>query len=503
MTKAMKRGRHDLLPLLAAALLWCACAKPLPGNRFYTYIQSDPGKLDPFYSTDVVSGRVLTALFNGLFLIDEKGLLQKDLVESYTFDGKTLFATLRRGVRFHSGHELTSDDVIFSLSRVGRSENPTSPRKWVFSDVAGYERLDGRRFVIRLAGTRATFLHRLTMPCAYIISKKDFEERGAVVGTGPFMLSEWRQDDRIALVKNPRYHGGAPSIDGMVFRVIPEDLTARFEFLNGTLDYFDVPYVEKIDFRGKASRVAAVSDLSVHYVALNTQRAPFSNREFRRALNMAVDRKAIMRSLFRDRFTEARGVIPPGVAGYRSSGACPGYDPEGAVRIIRGLGLAGSSFDLLIKADNQVSLIAQMLQHYLGKAGISLRVVPLEWSALKSRTYRGDFSMAFYTWSADYPEPENYLYPLFHSESRGAGGNRSFYANPAVDRLLERARLVMSAEKRFDIYRAAEGIILDDSPWIFLWYGDKRIALSRRVKEYTAYPVFSGLKGDAITMIRK
>nr|HPJ40653.1 hypothetical protein [Spirochaetota bacterium] len=129
-----------------------------------------------------------------------------------------------------------------------------------------------------------------------------------------------------------------------------------------------------------------------------------------------------------------------------------------------------------------------------------VEIVPLEWSALKSRTFRGDFDMAYFTWIADYPEPENFFYPLFYSRNAGAGGNRSFYRSADVDRLIETARRATNRQKRFDIYRRIEGIILNEAPWIFLWYADKRIALGSRVKDYTPYPIFSGFKGNHITL---
>ncbi|HON78463.1 MAG TPA: ABC transporter substrate-binding protein [Spirochaetota bacterium] len=493
---------HKALAFLFCAVPLCCsyCAPPENPRYFQTYMQSDPGKLDPFYSTDVISGRVLTKICSGLFTIDSDGVLVPDLLRGYTFDGRVLRGTLRRGVCFHDGSELTADDVVFSFARIWKSVNPTSPRKWVFSNVREIKKHGRYRFSILLEKPHAAFLSMLTMPCCFIISRSAFTRDGSVIGSGPFALQEWRQDEKIVLRRNERYYGTVAALEGMVFRIIPEDLTARFEFLNGTLDYFDIPYLANAGFDTIRRRVVEVPELSVHYVALNTGRYPFSDESFRRALNMAVDKKAVMRCLFKGRFREAEGVVPPGAGGYRGVVRKYGYNPVEAEKIIARMGLRGKTVRVLIKSDNQVSLIMQLIQYYLSKAGLRVEIVPLEWSALKSRTFRGDFDMAYFTWIADYPEPENFFYPLFYSRNAGAGGNRSFYRSADVDRLIETARRATNRQKRFDIYRRIEGIILNEAPWIFLWYADKRIALGSRVKDYTPYPIFSGFKGNHITL---
>lgn len=486
-----------LFALLAAALL-SSCGGAGDPRYFHTYMQSDPGMLDPFYSADVVSGRVLTMLCNGLFAIGYDGSLTGDLAESHTFDGRKLSVRLRRGVLFHDGRELTADDVVFSLERMRTSSNPTSPRKWMFSTVRSVKKTGRYGVDIELTRTHATFPYLLTMPGSYIVSPASDFRNGRVIGTGPFYLAEWRQDERLLLLRNENYFGGKARVAGVEFRIIPEDLTARFEFSNGTLDYFETPYLARLGFDEAKVRMCDLPELSVHYVAINTSRAPFDKRLFRHALNRAVDRRAIMAALFNGRFTVSDGPVPPGTGGYRTRMPGDPFDPAWARRTIGELGLTGFRVTLLIKADHQVALIAQMLQHFLEGAGLRVTVLPLEWSAMKSRTLRGDFDLAYFTWHADYPEAENFLYPLFHSSSAGAGGNRSFFSDARVDALLDAARAEVDREKRFDIYRRAERIIGDEAPWVFLWFGDKRIALSGRIGGFRPYPVFTVFKGNEI-----
>lgn len=502
----MKKARFSIDLTLKAGLriivFICIIALPCCGvdpdnNTFYTYIQSDPARLDPFYSTDVVSGRILANLCNGLFKIDRYGKLQKDLVEAYTFNGILLNAELKKNIFFSSGLPVTADDVIYSFRRIKDSEKPTSPRKGIFGNINKITATGSRKITIRLKSPSSAFLYLLTTPNCYIISKTAHSDHGEITGSGPFAVSEWERDYRITLRRNS-YSSGQTSLDYIVYRIIPDDLTARFEFLNGTLDYFELPYITRLETDSELHYIDA-EELSVHYIAMNTCRYPFTDRSFRQAINMAVNRDEIMKCLFDDRFRKAAGPVPP-VGEYHSRAKGITFEPDKARKIICGMNPGIKEITLLIKSDHQVSLISQMLQHYLQKAGLKVTVRELEWSALKAATLKGKFDMAYFTWHADYPEPENFLYPLFYSGNAGAGGNRTFYSNRHVDSMLIEAGRTIDDKKRFALYQKIERIIIDDAPWLFLWYGDRRIALSKRVKKFIPFPVYNGMKGDEIEL---
>ncbi len=503
MTTSPKRSAARLVRIARLCCIALACAAACRGERptdhFNTYIQSDPARLDPFYSTDVVSGRVMAHLFNGLFKISSNGSLERDLAATHRFDGTRLEATLHDGVRFHDGTALTAADVAYSLDRVRLSENPTSPRRWLFANIARIATPDERRIVITLREPSASFPHLLATPTAYIISAAAHRRDGSVVGTGPFALREWRQDERLVLARNERYFEGPARVSGIVYRIIPEDLTARFEFLNGTLDYFEVPYLARVRHDAQA-RTIDVPEYSVHYIAINNARPPLDNPALRAALNRAVDRRRIMRALFDNRFTLAAGPVPNTLAGHRSAARPYDYDPVAARAAIASLGLSGHRITLFIKSDHQVSLIAQMVQRDLAAAGLAVSIREMEWSALKAATLNGAYDLCYFTWHADYPDAENFLYPLFYSKNIGQGGNRAFYQNVSVDRLLDEARRTMDAGKRIDIHRRAEQLIVSDAPWIFLWYGDKRVMLGRRVRSFVPYPLYNGMKGHEIEL---
>ena len=218
---------------------------------------------------------------------------------------------------------------------------------------------------------------------------------------------------------------------------------------------------------------------------------------------MAIDRTTIMKSLFNNRFQKASGPVPIKVGDYRATTISIPYNPSRAREIIEPLNIKDKEFTLFIKSDHQVSLISQMIQYYLKNVGLDIKIREMEWSALKAATIKRAYDLAYFTWHADYPEAENFLYPLFFSKNFGIGGNRSFYANKEVDRLLQIAQRTFNKKYRFKIYHKIEKIIIDDAPWIFLWYGDKRIAIAERITEFVPYPIYSGLKGNEIEITHK
>ncbi len=500
MKMAMKSARWGInISIAVLGLLFVFCGSPSKSELFRMYTQSDPGKLDPFYSTDVVSGRILAMMCNGLFAIDERGNLVGDLATWYHFDGKTLRVKIRPKVYFHNGRECTADDVIFSLNRVRLGEHPTSPRKNILSPVRTIEKTGADSLVIHLNNVHSAFPYVLTMPACFIVAHESDFSSGRIIGTGPFKLSEWKQDERIVLVRHDAYFKGRPKLKGIEYRIIPEDLMARFEFTSGNLDYFELPLLGKSFQSENTYRIIDMPEPSVHYIALNTRKKPFDDKRFRRALNMAIDKKAIVDALFDSRFAIAQGPVPDGTGGY-SARHLPAidYNPSDTRTILATRCPKACDLTLLVKADYQLELVARMMQHFFSEVGLAVRVQALEWSTLKSRVLRGDFDMAYFTWYGDYPEAENYLVPLFHSKNAGIGGNRALYANPAVDALLEKASAETDREKRFDIYRRAEGIIRDDAPWIFLWTSVKRVALSGGVRGFVAYPAFTAFKGETL-----
>ena len=132
--------------------------------------------------------------------------------------------------------------------------------------------------------------------------------------------------------------------------------------------------------------------------------------------------------------------------------------------------MEGSTIHFYITADQEIVDIAEVIQSYIQAAGIKAEIKQLEWSAYKEAVNRGEPDMFYLSWWADYPDPENFLFPLFHSSNHGPAGNRTRYANATVDALIEEGRNTLDKKKRDSLYQRAEELIVADAPWVFLWH---------------------------------
>jgi len=323
-------------------------------------------------------------------------------------------------------------------------------------------------------------------------------------GTGPFRLTEWRRGERIVLSANADYYRGKPSVAGVLYRVIPEELTTTVEFESGNLDLIEVPRAEfrkySTDERWKG-RVRERVGLNVYYLGFNCQSAPYDDPRFRRALSLALDREKIIEAILEGRAVAAGGPVPPGLLPVEDPPPAR-YDPEEAKRLLQECGIAlPFTVRLTLKADREVLSIAEVIQDYFRKIGLDLVLVQREWSAFKEAVNGGDFDLFYLSWWGDYPEAENFLYPTFHSSQWGAGGNRARFRDPKTDGLLEQARRETDPERSRALFVEARDRIVELAPWAFLWHKKEYVILSPRVRDYRIPLVYNSERFEEIELV--
>jgi len=349
------------------------------------------------------------------------------------------------------------------------------------------------------------------MSASYVVPREEVERQGAdfgsrPVGTGPYVLKEWRHGQSLTLTARSNYFDGRPRLSGIVYRVIPEDLTAVMEFETGGLDALQIPASE---FRRYTSdptwrdQVRSRPGLNCYYIGLNCSRPPFSDVRVRRAVNMAIDRKRILETVFENRGVLASGPIPPLLWKYGASAKlAPGYtyDPEEARRLIADAGMKGRRIRIYSSAEPEVMDILEVVQQFLARAGLSADIVQLDWSAYKQALNRGEADAFWLSWWADYPDPENFFYPMFHSANAGPAGNRTWYRDEGFDRLIEQAQATADERARFTLYREANDRVVRNAPWVFMWHRSDNYVVQRRVRDFTIYPIYSIDKGMNIAV---
>ncbi len=493
----------------------------MPGF-LYLRLNANPTTLDPALVVDVPGGSLSAKLFNGLVRLDVNLNVVPDIAERWeTRDrGTTYIFHLRKGVIFTNGREVTADDFKYSFTRI-LDPRTKSPNTWVLERILGAkEFLKGRAIdsipgiqasdrytlTIRLERPFSPFLKLLTMPTAYVVPREEVQRWGPdfsthPVGTGPFILKEWNHNSTLVFVRNKRYFDEKAKVAGIVYRIIPEDLTAVTEFEVGNLDAIAIPPSEYVKYRDSPKwrpLIASSKGLNTYYLGFNCSRPPFDDVNLRRAVSCAIDRKKILETFYEGRGRLAEGPVPDLLRKWPAPGVYS-YDPERAKSIIAGERLKNRVINFYVSADQEVVDIAEVIQYYLRKVGLDVRIKQLEWSAYKSALNNGEADMFWIGWWADYPDPENFLFPLFHSSNHGAGGNRSRYTNKEVDLLIEAGQAAADPSDANRYYMAAEKIITSECPWVFFWHRTDFTLRQPWVKQYKIYPIYSMDKGVEVS----
>jgi len=515
--KYMRARAHIwiLLGLSFLAAVSCGRREPVQ-DRLVVRLEEDPSTLDPARIVDYWGGVIGAKLYQGLLVYDEKLNLVGDLADSWSVhDGGKRYRFRLRESFFSNKEKVLSGDVKYSMERLASPET-ASPRSWMTDPILGVEsfregdseQIDGIRVIgdreleIELKEPLAIFPGLLAMPNFYVVPAGGCQG-GGTVGSGPFMVASWKHDYELILERNPYWTGESPGVASIEYRIIPEDFSALSEYDAGSISVMEVPDSQLPTVRKRMpEQIVEIPGLNTYYIGMNCRRPPFDDARLRRALNMAVDREMIVRTLLSGSAVVAKGPIPPGIPGYDPGLKGYPYDPEAAAGLIEAVGWKGR-IKLYGPADRKVLGRLVAIQHYLGEAGLGIDIVQLEWSAFKEAINTGEADLFYISWWADYPDGENFLFPTFHSSNRGPLGNRAEYSNPGVDRLIERARVTVDARKRAGLYRDAQRMIVEDAPWVFLWHKKDIWVHQPRVEGFRLYPVYNSDKGLGIFLNKK
>ncbi len=496
--------------ILTTALLLSACGDPGADRALNYYFTYDPRSLDPALSTDVPTGEVVSLLFDNLTQFDADAQLQPGLAQAWEVDasGKVYTFHLRGNATFHDGRPIRAENVRASLVRA-LAPGSAGGRSWPLypisgarsyaagqaKDVTGIVVRDDSTVVLTLEEPLNVFLKLLAMPVAAIVptpTPPGFDQRPT--GSGPWKFVSWSHDDAIVLARNEGYWGGTPKSDTLRIRIIPEPLTRAAEYEAGQLSVVEVPVGETRRWeQTHAEELQRRPGLKDLYVAINTTRGPLKDIRVRRALNHAVDVRTLLGTVLADRGVRAAGSLPPGVLGYDSTRAPYDYDPAKARRLLAEAGHPnGFSVRLWRTQRAELARLAQSIQQNLAQVGIRAEIVERDASSARSAVRNGEADLFLTDWWADYPDPENFNYPLFHSRNKGPGGNYAFLSDPALDSMILRARATNDEAEKARLSRDVDARVFELAPWIFLWFPVDIWAKRQDVQGWRIPLVFTG-----------
>ena len=236
------------------------------------------------------------------------------------------------------------------------------------------------------------------------------------------------------------------------------------------------------------------------YVAMNVRRGALQDVRVRQAINYAVNVPEILRTVWSGRGVVARGAIPPALPGGDTTRRGYGYDPARARQLLSEAGYPkGLDLELWRTATNvSLARVAQAVQADLEKVGIRVTIVDREAASMREAARSGKADLALLDWWADYPDAENFLYPLFFSGNAGIGGNYSFYHDPETDSLLVRARRTLDDSARVALYRRIDERVYRGAPWLYLWFPVELWAHRPDVRGWDLALIFTGQRWTAV-----
>jgi ABC-type transport system substrate-binding protein len=506
--------------LVAFFLVLSACADQGDERTVNYYFSYDPRSLDPALSTDVPTGEVVSLLFDNLTQFDADAQLRPGLAQAWDVDatGRRYTFHLRTNATFHDGKSITARDVRGSMLRA-LAPGTTGGRSWPLypiqgarayaggqaNDVEGITLRDDSTIVFTLEEPLNLFPKLLAMPVAAIVPTPvpaNFDQH--FDGSGPWKFVSWSHDDAIVLARNDKYWGGVAKSDTLRIRIIPEPLTQAAEYEAGHLSVVEVPVGETQRWREtheqELQRRPALRD---YYVAINTTRGPLKDVRVRRALNHAVDVPTLLTTLFSNRGVPAAGALPPGILGYDSTRTRYAYDPARAKQLLAEAGYPnGFAIKLWRTPRAELARLAQSIQQNLAEVGIQVEIVERDASSARAAVRKGEADLFLTDWWADYPDPENFNYPLFHSRNKGPGGNYAFLADPGLDSMILRARATPDEAEKERLARTIDARVFELAPWIFLWSPIDVWAAQPDVRGWRVPLVFTGQRWTQVERAR-
>ena len=477
-----------------------AQAAPEHGGQMIVTYKDDVSTLDPAIGYDWQNWSMIKSLFDGLMDYEPGStVLRPDLAESYSIsdDGLTYTFTLREGVKFHNGREMTADDVKYSLERV---VNPAtqSPGQGFFWSIEGFDDMasgnadslsgvtvvDPRTVEIKLSQPDATFLHVMAINFSFVVPKEAVEEHGAdfgthPVGTGAFKMTDWTLGQHVIFERNPDYYDpDLPRLDRIEFQVGQEPSVALLRLQRDEVDILGdgIPpaqFLEVMDSEWK-DNVIEGGQLHTGYITLNTRMAPFDNQQVRQAINMAINKDRIVQ-IVNGRAVPANQPLPPAMPGYDNNYEGYAYDPEAAKALLAEAGF-GDGFDteLYVMNTDPNPRIAQAIQQDLAAIGINAEIKSLAQSTVIAAGGEEDQAPMIWSggmaWIADFPDPSNFYGPILGCGGAVPGGwNWAWYCNEELDAMAAEADGMTDpadAEARLEKWRSIFISIMDDAPWV-------------------------------------
>lgn len=484
-----------LILALLVPLVSCS-SKPDP-NTLVMVIESSPTNLDPRVGLDAYSERIDELLFDDLCTRDEHFIVQPGLAERWDIpDPLTYVFHLHRGVKFHDGRPLSSRDVKWSFDSLLQGKI-RSTKAAVYRPVDHVDAPDDFTVVFHLKEPFATLLWNLSDGAMGIVPYGSGEEISRhPIGSGPFRFVGAEPDKEVVIERNSAYWGEKARLKRVRFAVVPDATTRALELRKGSADIASTSLgadtVLTLEHEPTLEVLHAPGTV-LNYLSFNTRDPILKDVRVRQALAYAIDRTPIIHYPLRDFARPADSLLPP--ESWAHNGDVPHYDysPERARQLLDQAGyptVNGVRFHLTMKTSTEETprLIAAVLQQQLREIGVVLDIRTFEFATFLSDVMRGAYQLHTLRWVGGNEDPDIFEYVFHSAKFTPNGANRTYYANPRVDALIDQARGELDQNVRKEIYAEVQRILAQDVPSINLWFLDNVVVHTKRVRNLNLDP---------------
>jgi dipeptide transport system substrate-binding protein len=518
--------RRTLLAAASAAAI--ALAASAAGAKTLVYCsEGSPENFYPAINTTGTSFDANSQIYSRIVDFERGGTqVVPGLAERWEIseDGTVYTFHLRKGVKWHDTQkhfkptrDFNADDIVFSIERQWKESNPyfkvTSSNHSYFNDMnmpkllKSVEKVDDHTVRITLNQPEAPFLSDLAMEYAAIISKEYADamlkagtpERvdQEPVGTGPFYLVNYQKDAVIRYKAWPRYWGGKAKIDDLVFAITPDASVRWAKLQRGECHVMPYPNPADLEAIRKDSNVQLLEQpgLNVGYIAYNTTKKPFDDKRVRQALNMAINKKAIVDAVFLGSGVPAKNPIPPTIWSYDDSIQDYPYDPAQAKKLLAEAGYPnGFETDLWAMPvqrpyNPNARRIAELAQADLAKVGVTAKIVSYEWGEYRKRAQNGEHMMAQLGWTGDNGDPDNFLHTLLGCDSaKTNGSNIAKFCHQPFEDVVVKAKRVSDQAQRAELYKQAQRIFHEEAPWFVVAHSVQYKPVRKEVVDFKLSP---------------
>ena len=503
---------------LSAALFvtaFAGCGKK-KADGITVQIGPNPETLDPALNNAVDGGNMLITLFETLLIIDQDNKVQPGQAEKYEVspDGLTWTFTMRDGLKWSDGTELNAKDFEYTFKRIADTNVAAPYAETVIGMIEGYkdaiDSKDPEKLNVKASDDGKTLTIKLAYPCSYFdkivafgtmspVQKATVEKNGdswatkpeTYVCNGPYTITEWTPSEKIVCKKNENYKGGWDSSkivnDKLTFLLLEDSSASYTAYTGGTAQLIkDVP-TEEIPTLKKDKKDEFYVDpiLGTYYLSMNLNKAPFNNKNVRKALSLAIDRDYVANTVMQGTYSPAYNYVGTGVDDVdpgkflENSKAANGGKPyisadykanlEEAKKALAEAGYPeGKGFPTITYSTNDAGYhkaVAEYLQQVYKDLGITMNIDIVDWSSFTPKRRAGEYEMARNGWIMDYNDASNMI-ELFVSSN---GNNDGKYNNPAFDKAMEDSK-VADKTAHFAALHEAEKIVSEDYGFIPVAY---------------------------------